>query len=192
MADETNPSERLEQSLQELDEQGELDSERITFKTMSIGGVHLDQLNSALKEVDYDRDPVRITIEPESERADDHHYRIEFEDLEQNDRGRLVPTDLRDRIEGLADEFRVMDCLVPTEVGEAPDVGVNQNGYIVFDVEAEIIEVDGPGREHTEWQVPDRVYELADAYGAEVRDVACYPDGRGWGGPTFAIEVVVE
>jgi len=192
MGDETDAVDRLEQSLQELEEQGELDSERVTFKTRLLGGIHLDELDSVLSEIGYERDPVRITIEPETDRPEDHHYRIEMKDLEHNDRGQLVPTDLRDRIQALADELRSMDCLVPSEVDEAPDVGVNQNGYIVFEAEAEIVEVDGPGREHTEWQVPDRIYELADTYGGEVRDVACYPEGKGWGEPTFAVEVTVS
>lgn len=46
---------------------------------------------------------------------------------------------------------------------------------------AEIVEVNGQGRDHTEWQVPERIYELADTYGGEVRDVACYPKGRSSG-----------
>jgi len=187
-----DPVEQLEQSLQELEEQGELDSEAITFRTTSLGGVHLDALDEALADVDYDKDPVRITIEPESAHPEDHHYQIDFEYLEHDGRGNYVPGDLQARMDGLEEHLRGHDALVPTEVHEAPDIGRNQNGYMTFEVEAEIVEVDGPGREHTEYQVPRDVIDLVNDFGGEMRDVALYPEGRGWGQPTFAVEVVVE
>ena len=192
MGDETDAVDRLEQSLEELEEQGELDSERITFRTMSIGGVHLDRLDSALSKVDYDRDPVRITIEPETEHPEDHHYRIEFEDLDRDERGNYVLSDIQERMDGLEEQLRALDVLVPTEIDDIPDIGRYGNGTMSFEVEAEIVEVDGPGRAHTEYQVPNDVVDLVTDYGGEMRDVALYPEGRGWGEPTFAVEVVIE
>lgn len=80
MEDETDIKE-LEQALQELKEQGELDREVTTFQPMKIGGVHLDQISDVLEDVDYDRHPVRITIEPSNDIPEDHHYTVRFEDL---------------------------------------------------------------------------------------------------------------
>jgi len=205
-----DPVKQLEQSLQELEEQGELDSEAITFRPTGLGGVHLDALDEALADVDYDKDPVRITIEPQSAHPEDHHYQISFEYLEHDGRGNYVPGDLQARMDGLEEHLRGHDALVPTEVHEAPDIGRNQNGFMTFEVEADIVEVcraggedstvgtsessevDGPGREHTEYQVPRDVIDLVNDFGGEMRDVALYPEGRGWGQPTFAVEVVVE
>jgi hypothetical protein len=187
-----DPVEELEQSLEQLEEQGELDSEQITFRPMSLGGGHLDSLDDVLEDVGYDKDPVRITIKPENDHPDDHHYKIDFDYLEHDGRGRLVSSDLTARMDGLEEHLRAHDALVPTEIHDAPNIGRNQNGYMTFEVEAEVVEVNGSGRDHTEYQIPDDVLNLVDDFGGEVRDVALYPDGRGWGQPTYAIEIRVE
>lgn len=77
-----DPVKELEQSLEQLEENGELGIEKITIKPMIIGGVHLDQIGEVLSDVGYERDPVRITIEPVTDNPEDHHYQIRFEDLE--------------------------------------------------------------------------------------------------------------
>lgn len=78
------PAERLRDSLEQLEEDGELDSGRVTFETRKIRGVDLDEVYEILQDVDYDRHPVRITIEPmpaESGRDSERDYQVHFDDL---------------------------------------------------------------------------------------------------------------
>jgi len=63
MADETDPAERLEQSLEQLEEQGELDSERITFRATTVSGVSLNEIRDILYRVGADDFPVTVTID---------------------------------------------------------------------------------------------------------------------------------
>lgn len=191
MADETDdPIDRLEQSLEELDEDGELDSDEISFRTTMLGGVHLDQLDEELADIDYDKDPVRITIEPELDEPSDHRYQVHFEYLQHSPDGYVSDT-RQSRMDVLEEHLREHDALVSSEVHESTDIG-RVGGTLLFEVEAEIVTVDGQGRDHTEYQIPRDIIELVQDFGGELEDVALYPDGRGLRKPTYALEVVVE
>lgn len=187
-----DPVDRLEQSLEQLDEAGELDSERITFDTTSIGGVHLDRIGEELSEVDYGRDPVRITIEPEIAHPDDHHYRIGFEDLERvpdDPEHQFVPEGREGRLRRLAEHVRGFDCLVPCEIDDFDDVGVyRSSGEVCFEVEATEADV----ADHTSHELPEVVGTVKGLFDAEISGLAFYPDDKGWGEPTYAVTLKVE
>lgn len=196
MTDETDQDaqdivDRLEESLEQLEEQGELDSETITFKTTDLGHVHLDKLDTVLSDVDYDKDPVRITIEPENDRPEDHHYHVSFKYLEHHGPDGYVAADRQARLDGLEEKLRSHDSVIRPEVAEMPTVG-RIGGTLIFEVEADIVESTGSGPDHTQYQLPRDVTQMVKDYGGELGDIALYPDGRGLGEPTYAVEVVVE
>lgn len=63
--------------IEEMDDHLDLDKFR-----RSIGGIHLDRVWRELKGIGYDKDPIRIVIEPEMAFPDNDHYSIRFEPLE--------------------------------------------------------------------------------------------------------------
>lgn len=188
--------EDMQEMLEQLEANGYLDSERVTFDTMTLGGIHLDKIGDELSEVDYGRDPVKITIEPESTHPEDHHYSIHFESLEYvdgDDGHELVSDRVADRTRFLADNVRAMDALVPSEVDGVDSVVVNENiGRVMFEIEADVFEIDGPGRAHTEYMLPEQLQEAIDYHDAEIEDIRLLPDGKGWGSPVYAMTLEVS
>jgi N-acetylglucosamine kinase-like BadF-type ATPase len=70
-----DPAERLEQSLEQLEEDGELDSERITFRATTVSGVSLNEIRDILYRVGFDDYPVTVTIDHDGDGA----YKASFD-----------------------------------------------------------------------------------------------------------------
>lgn len=70
-----HPAERLDQSLEQLEEQGELDSDRVTFRANTVSGVSLNEIRDILYRVGFDDYPVTVTIDHDG----DGTYEASFE-----------------------------------------------------------------------------------------------------------------
>lgn len=153
-----------------------------------IGGVYLDEIDEVLSDIDYSRDPLRITIEPETANADDFRYGVSFTQLMYGD-DELTESVAKSKAEYVAGKLSGCDCVVNQVL---PGV-VRHDTEITMFVEAteEMVENE-QGDTHTEDRIPEEIYEKIDIHDCSLTKVIFHPAGRGYGFPVYELEVSVE
>lgn len=194
MQDKTT-ADAIEQMQRDLADLGDgRDVSEITFEAMALGGVHLDQIDQELDGIGYDRDPIKIIIEPETPDGS-HHYKIRFFDLEWSDaRDEYVRVDVEKRLRRIAAEIETFEMLVPSEIDEVPDIGVHpHNGTLTFDVEADVGDGAPNSTEDHTYTIPPKLESFISGYkGLSITSVRFNPDGGGWGEPTVTVTLQLD
>lgn len=153
-----------------------------------IGGVYLDEIGDVLSDVDYSRDPIRITIEPETADADDFRYGVEFTQLTYGD-NELRASVSESKAGYVAGKLGELECVVDRVL---PGV-IKHEAEITLFVEAHETTIEAEdGTTNTEDRVPESVYETIDKHDCSLTKVIFHPAGRGYGFPVFELEVSVE
>jgi hypothetical protein len=183
--------EQLEAELERM--MNELDDDEIPedLEIMGLGGLQLDRVWEELQQIDYERDPVEITIKPESPNPEDHHYHIEFTDLDIVEYGdelfELVPESRGDKLLHLAARLNELD-MVNKVTDDIDSEKLQRSGTIVFEVRA-----DEYGQlDRTRYTIPNEIGRTLTAYGAELHDATFYPNTEIDDDPMFVVTALIE
>jgi len=179
-----DPTEALEDELESMD----VSEINALYPPTYIGGVYLDEIDEVLSDVDYSRDPVRITIEPETADADDFRYGASFTQLTYSD-DELRASVSESKAGYVAGELGGLDCVVDQVL---PGVIKHDTDITLF-VEAHETTIEAEdGTTNTEDRIPESVYETIEEHDCSLTKVIFHPAGRGYGFPVFELEVSVE
>ena len=171
----------------------EKDSETVATDVLRVCGLTLDELG--FSDIDDSERPVRITIEPDY--TDDDTYGVHYEPLtevEQDGETKLISDRHMEYVEQLADELRELDCLVPSEIDEIPDVetyGSFTQSDISLVVEAMENPLDSEHTDSTSWLLPDALIQTLEDHDATITELAFSETGNGWGHPAYSLFIEI-